>query len=164
MTASFSSLAAFAGFLTKATADMKRADARALDKAARVVKAEAKGEIGHYQDQAGPFAGWDELAESTKTDRVRQGFSENDPLLRGGELYRSIKHEVREPKAYVGSDLPEAVFMELGTSHAPPRSFLGAAAFRKGHVAAQAAGGEVISALVGHEVHLGAMPINPEEL
>ena len=108
----------------------------ALEKAAEVVEAEAKAEIGHYQGKAGPFAAWAELADSTKDDRVKKGYSENDPLLREGTLRDSIHHKVEmtgiaKGEAHIGSDNPIAVYQELGTAKIPPRSFLGGALVRK---------------------------------
>ena len=66
----------------------------ALEKAAVVVEKRAKEKIGEYQDQAGPFAGWADLADSTKADRIRQGYSEDEPGLRSGEMRDSIEHVV----------------------------------------------------------------------
>ena len=63
---------------------------RAVVHCATLVEEEAKAEIGTYQDQAGPFIAWPELADSTKEDRTRQGFTENDPGLRSGAMRDSI--------------------------------------------------------------------------
>ena len=51
-----------------------------MERAAKVVEREAKSEIGEYQDSTiSPFPAWAELADSTKDNRVRLGFTENDP-------------------------------------------------------------------------------------
>ncbi len=95
------------------------------------IEAEAKEEIGHYQrSDVGPFAAWAELAPSTKKDRVRGGFPENEPLLRTGELRDSIGHKVTGDGVAVGSDSEIAVYQEMGTETIPPRPFLRVAAWR----------------------------------
>lgn len=101
-----------------------------LEKCAVLVEKTAKGEIGMYQPQAGPFQDWAELAESTKEDRVNRGFSENDPLLRTGGLRDSITHEVNSLEAVIGSTDPVMIYQEFGTPTSPPRAVLGPAAFR----------------------------------
>lgn len=153
------SLSGFAAHLAEVLIEAEHAAHEGLEEAARVVEAEAKAEVGVYQDQAGPFAAWAELADSTKNDRVRSGFSENDPLLRSGELRDSIEHTVIGKTAYIGSDSPIAEYQELGTSRIPPRSFLGGALFRKGDEVAQIIGSRFVGALVGQEVHEGRLPI-----
>ena len=95
------------------------------------IEHDAKEIIGHYQrSDTGPFPAWDELAASTKADRVSKGFSENNPLLRTGELRDSIGHEVRGHSVAIGSDLDIAIYQEMGTATIPPRPFLRIAAFR----------------------------------
>lgn len=95
------------------------------------IEKDAKEIIGHYQrSDTGPFPEWEELATSTKADRVSQGFTPNDPLLRTGELRNSIRHEVRGHSVAVGSDLDIAIYQEMGTATIPPRPFLRVAAFR----------------------------------
>lgn len=95
------------------------------------IEKDAKEIIGHYQrSDTGPFPEWEELAPSTKADRVSQGFTPNDPLLRTGELRNSIRHEVRGHSVAVGSDLDIAIYQEMGTATIPPRPFLRVAAFR----------------------------------
>ncbi|MFC3109932.1 hypothetical protein ACFQAT_08160 [Undibacterium arcticum] len=101
-----------------------------LKKCAVAIERTAKQEIGEYQGEVGPFAGWVELADSTKADRVAQGFTENDPLLRSGKLRASISHQIHGLEAVVGSDSDIMVYQELGTEHIPPRAVLGPAAIR----------------------------------
>ena len=116
-----------------------------LEKCAIAIERTAKSEIGHYQGEVPPFAGWVELADSTKADRSAQGFSENDPLLRTGTLRDSLSHEVSALEAVIGSDSDIMVYQELGTSRIPPRAVLGPAAIRNkdliirtlGHAAAE---------------------------
>lgn len=143
--------------LAAAQVEVEKATHRALEKAARVVEREAKAEIGEYQGQAGPFVAWAELAQSTKDDRVRNGFAENEPLLRTGDLRDSIGHTVhmhdpQSGEATVGSNSDIAVYQELGTRHIPPRSFLGGALVRKTNEVKAICGQEVVRALVGDSV------------
>lgn len=119
-----------------------------LERAARIVEKQAKEEIGHYQPQTGEFAAWPELAESTKADRVAQGFSENDPLLRTGKLRDSISHQVDGLEAVIGSDSDVAVWQELGTKNIPPRSFLGTALVNKEGQVAKTIGAHAVGALL----------------
>lgn len=91
----------------------------------------AKEEIGVYQPAYGPFDAWAPLAESTKADRVRQGYSEDEPLLRSGELRESIQSEIVGLAAIVGTKSEIGLWQEVGTEHIPPRPFIGPAYVRK---------------------------------
>jgi len=91
----------------------------------------AKEEIGVYQPAYGPFEAWAQLAESTKADRVRQGYTEDDPLLRSGELRDSIESEVIGLAAIVGTKSQIGFWQEVGTENIPPRPFIGPAYVRK---------------------------------
>lgn len=139
-------------------------DHEALTAAAKIVEKEAKSEIGHYQSGGGQFAPWAELADYTKDERVRLGFSENDPGLRNGDMRDSIGHKIDVPilghaEAVVGSNDDHLVWFELGTPHQPPRSVLGLAAHNKAPEVVEIIGGFVVKALVGKDVHNGSMPI-----
>lgn len=103
----------------------------ALTKAAKIICDEAKAEVGTYQGAAGNTPAWDPLSAATRADRVAKGFTEDDPLLRTGELRDSISFEVTGDEAVIGSDSPIAKFHELGTPTIPQRSFLAGAAYRK---------------------------------
>jgi len=119
-----------------------------LKKCAERIEKTAKAEIGHYQPEVGPFAGWVELADSTKADRVAKGFTENDPLKRTGALADSISHQVGGLEAVIGSDSEIMVYQELGTSSIPPRAVLGPAAIRNK---------EFITKTLGHAVAEGLL-------
>lgn len=116
-----------------------------LKKCAVAIEETAKSEIGHYQGDVAPFAGWVELADGTKADRVAQGFTENDPLLRTGALGDSISHQIEGLEAVIGSTSDVMVYQELGTDRIPPRAVLGPAGIRNkdliiktlGHAAAK---------------------------
>lgn len=91
----------------------------------------AKEEIGVYQPAVGPFEAWAPLAESTKADRVRSGYTEDDPLERSGELKNSIESEVVGLAGLVGTKSEIGFWHEVGTSSIPPRPFIGPAYVRK---------------------------------
>lgn len=91
----------------------------------------AKEEIGVYQPAYGPFDAWAPLAESTKADRIRSGYTEDDPLLRSGELRDSIESQIVGLAAIVGTKSEIGLWQEIGTSHIPPRPFIGPAYVRK---------------------------------
>ncbi|KJH60941.1 hypothetical protein UF13_09150 [Pantoea agglomerans] len=91
----------------------------------------AKEEIGVYQPAYGPFEAWAPLAESTKAERVRRGYSEDEPLLRSGELRESIQSEVVGLAAIVGTKSEIGLWQEVGASNIPPRPFIGPAYVRK---------------------------------
>lgn len=125
------SIAGFIEHLAVMAEEVLLAEHRALKAAAILVEAEAKSEFGVYQGQIGPFDKWDELADATKIDRVTQGYSENDPLLRSGELRDSIGHALDGLNAVVGSTSDVMVYQELGDEKLPPRPVLGPALLRK---------------------------------
>lgn len=144
---------------------VKEAEHVAMRHAVAIVQREARAEIGHYQEEAGPLVAWAELAESTKADRARNGYPENEPLLRDGTLRDSIQTAVSEVGAplaegAVGSNSDIAVYQELGTARIPPRSFLGGAAIRSGEKVSQVLGAGVVSALVGRDVFGGVLPLS----
>ena len=154
------SLAGFMTHLAGVTMELKRGNHAAMERACQVVKAEAVREIGTYQDAAGPFSGWAELADATKDQRVALGFSENDPGLRTGEMRDSIQHHAEAAEGVIGSDDDKLVWFELGTSKQPPRSVLGIAAAHKAEQVAKILGHGVVAHLLGGGVHNGAMQIS----
>lgn len=91
----------------------------------------AKEELGVYQPAFGPFDAWDTLADSTMASRSSAGYSENEPLLRSGELRDSIQSEVVGLAAIVGTKSDIGLYQEVGTSNIPPRPFIGPAYVRK---------------------------------
>jgi hypothetical protein len=148
------SIGEFIAFLSEAPHRVSEQARDALERAAQVVEGEAKSEIGHYQGSAGPFTGWAELADSTKDERVRLGYSENDPLLRDGTMRDSIGHEVEmtglgEGQAVIGSASQIAEYQELGTDRIPPRSFLGGGLIRREAEVVELIGSDVAWALSG---------------
>jgi hypothetical protein len=162
----FRDLAAFSEHILKTALAEEIAIRSTLGKCAKAVEVEAKSEIGHYQDEAGPFAAWADLADSTKEDRVRKGYTEDDPGLRSGEMRDSIGTalSVTGLEAQIGSDDDHLAFFELGTSKQPPRSVLGTALVRKMPEIQEALGLTVFAALLGKGVVGGGAIIAENEL
>lgn len=127
----FESPLKFAEHLLKVAAKEELALHTGLEAALKLIKRRAKQKIGHYQGEVGSFPEWEELAESTKDDRLRKGYTENNPLLRDGSLRNSIVHEIAILEGVVGSKSPIAAYQEFGTAKIPPRPFIGPAAYEK---------------------------------
>ncbi len=116
----------FANMLMDA-AIVSEAEGEGITRACKLVARKARGMIGVEQ----PL--WPALAQSTIEDKARQGYKVPAPLLREGDLKRSIKIDApyrngEEVFGYVYSDSPIARYQELGTVSIPPRPFLSTAA------------------------------------
>ncbi len=156
---SFNNITSFVEHLAVTALAVHEAEKKILEAGAVMVEKRAKDKIGEYQEQVGPFIAWPELAESTKADRAKQGYPEDEPLLRSGEMRDSIEHTVSGSEAQVGSNSDIAVYQELGTEHIPPRSFLGGAAVETVPKILDMTGKAIVAALVGERVFQGALPI-----
>ena len=132
----------------------------ALKRAAKLVEKRSKDKLGEYQQETGMFAAWAELAVFTKEDRLRKGYTENDPGLRSGAMRDSIEHVVANGEAQVGSNDDHLVYFELGTSKQPPRSVLGASAVEELPKTLEMIGEAAELALVGKGVHQGKLLLN----
>jgi hypothetical protein len=154
------SLSSFAGHLLEMAGRQLEVQHHALDRAASIVEKAAKAKIGEYQDAAGQFPGWAELADSTKSDRVAQGYPENEPGLRSGEMRDSIEHVAGLTEAHIGSNDDKMVYFELGSEKQPPRSVLGGAAVDTGEKVIAILGAETFAALMGKDVVNGLLPID----
>lgn len=86
---------------------------------------------GLNKPAVGPFEAWAPLAESTKADRIRSGYTEGDRLERSGKLKNSIQSEVVGLAAIVGTKSEIGFWQEVGTDRIPPRPFIGPAYIRK---------------------------------
>lgn len=125
----FNSFAGLAAELMLLSLRLPSLEHELLEDACKDIEKRAKEKIGNYQAEAGPFAAWAPLAESTKAGRTSAGFSEDDPLLRTGDMRDTIEHKVVRSVGHVGSDSDIALYQELGTDRIPARSFLGGSAF-----------------------------------
>ena len=137
----------FANRLAALAVEMPKRHQAALKVGAMIIEAEAKHEMGRYQDAAGPFVEWRLLAVRTVEDRIRKGFTPDDPLYRTGSLRQSIEHKVIGDTAHIGSDDIRARLLEMGDNRVPPRSYLGGAAVRKGEEASLAVAAMVLAPL-----------------
>jgi len=153
------SLIELAALFTEMVTESEVRTREGLEEAARIVQREAKAELGHYQEEAGPFPAWAELADATKDDRVRQGYTENDPGLRSGEMRDSIQHIVDGHEAHIGSDDEHLFFFELGTVKQPPRPVLAGSLIRREHDVAEAIGRRYLARLHADGVVDGALPV-----
>lgn len=145
----FGSLGKFADHLLALQVTELVALNRGLERCAKLVEATAKAEIGVYQDEVGSFPAWAELADATKKDRVRQGFTENDPLLRTGQLQQSISHQTELIETIIGSTDEVMVYQELGTPTIPPRPVLGPAVVRNAEKIRKVLGEAAVMGLLG---------------
>lgn len=145
----FASLADLATHLVREHAMIEIGAHEGLELAAIILEREAKREFGHYQDAAGPFPEWAELAESTKEDRLAKGYSENEPLLRDGTLRDSIEHEAHGLEATVGSTSDIMPYHEFGTSKMPARPVLGIALYRRADEIGKLIGAYSVQGLIG---------------
>lgn len=148
----FSSLGAFAIHLLEREVALHVAMHEGLERAAVAVEKTSKAEFGVYQAGIESFPAWAELAESTKDDRLRAGYTEDDPLLRSGELRDSIGHETEGMTATIGSTSDVMIYHEFGTNRMPPRPVLGPALHRNKEVIEAILGGAVVAGLVGGSV------------
>lgn len=123
----FASPKAFAAHLVKLAAMSPEVMHLAADKAGQVVENSAKAEIGFYQPQRGPFEAWQELADSTEMDKARHGYPTGAPLLRTGDMQKSIGRTTTGSTVVVGSTDPNMVYHEFGTDRMPPRPVMGPA-------------------------------------
>lgn len=136
---SFTSFAQFAAHIRQIERTAPQVEHHAIDDASRHFLDAVHDIPGVYQ------TGWPGLEESTQADRVRHGYSADDPLLRNGTLRDSYQRHVLDHRhAVVGSDDPRAAWFENGTSRMPPRPIL---------QAAEAAYGKHIADGIGLHVH-----------
>ncbi|MBC5804301.1 MAG: hypothetical protein GIX03_15145 [Candidatus Eremiobacteraeota bacterium] len=102
-----------------------------LLEAGTVIQTSAMEMLGTYQGAKPPFEAWAPLNEQTQEQRVRAGYSADEPLFRTGELRESIEVRVAENTVHVGvaGDMATiAAAQEYGTARIPPRPFLRPAA------------------------------------
>jgi phage gpG-like protein len=158
----FNSLGSFAAHLLSRDAAVAFAMQSGLEAVAQRVRDTAREELGTYQPAIGHFDAWPELADSTKADRVAKGFSENDPLLRSGELRESIKAAHNRTEAIVGSDSDVALYQELGTNRIPARPFLGPAVLHNEDFIKRVLGRAFVAGFLGENVSVGTQMTSRE--
>ena len=113
MTTKLTSMADLAAHLLIRQEHLKEA----LKEVGEKLAEKAREKIGHQQE------GWAPLAPSTEAEKVRQGYPEDAPLLRTGELRDSISSRVVEGDTAVdiGSTDKVSKLHEFGTVKMPPR-------------------------------------------
>ena len=90
MTRKFRDIGAFIRHLEAMPGEIAKAETVGLFAAGEMLVKEVRKELGVYQDsEMGPFPDWAELANRTKDDRVKAGYSENEPGLASGDMMRS---------------------------------------------------------------------------
>jgi phage gpG-like protein len=88
----------------------------------------AKGMIGFYQTDIAPYPDWAPLSEKYEAEKVAAGFEPDAPLLRTGEMQKSVNTDSERNEAVVGSNDAVLKYHEFGTDKMPPRPVLGPAA------------------------------------
>lgn len=158
----FKTFAGFARHLDRLAAFAPEVIDSIAERAGEGIRDAAVAKLGHYQGASGPFEAWAPLSPWTQIDRQAQGFTANDPLLRSGQLSQAITMTVTHNGAVIGvkpgphtepnghtEDVGEiAINMELG-GVAPPRPFLGPAAFESKKKVGRMAGIALIAWLTG---------------
>lgn len=123
-----------------------------LEKCAVRIEKTAKEEIGHYQSGIGPFAAWDQLADSTEERKAKMGYPADAPLEASGEMRDSISHVTHGLEAIIGSTDPKMVYHEFGTPKMPARPVMGPAVFRNKEYIRRTIGHAAVSGLIGGSV------------
>jgi HK97 gp10 family phage protein len=124
----FKSFGSFAAHLTKLAATGHEVTHHMVKAGAEEIEKTAQGEIGFYQTDIAPYPDWALLADSTEAEKARLGFEPDAPLLRTGEMKKSIHASVEGNEAVVGSNDGILKYHEFGTDRMPPRPVLGPAA------------------------------------
>ena len=115
------SLLGFAAHCFAMQRDLHEMGPAVVERACRTVHAEARRVLGTHDYD------WPPLSPATIARKAKG----DTPLLETGELRDSIEWWSKGNEGAVGSNNDKAVWMELGTSRVPPRSFLVEAAVRK---------------------------------
>lgn len=132
VTQQFESLEALAVHMVATAFQWRAARRAALWEAARLIREDARAQIGHYQDAVGNYPAWEPLAESTEDEKARLGYETEAPLLREGDLRNSFRRSMDGDDAVViGSTDPVMEYHEFGTDKMPPRPVIGPAALKK---------------------------------
>lgn len=99
----FDSFDALAANLNAVRRRLPRAIVGELESQGAAIEASAKSKFGSYQ------TGWPALAELTKAERARLGFTPDDPLFRSGGLRDAVRHKVEGESVFVGVEPGETL-------------------------------------------------------
>lgn len=154
----FKDIASFARFIEdRVLPAVPRAVHRGVEDGAIRIRKATQAQLGQYLD--GPESGLPTapLADSTINERVRLGFTPDDPGLRTGDMRDSYGERVSgagtKVTAYIGSDDIKAVVFEVGRLEAgnyqPPRPELAVAAARNEDKAANGVARVLVRTLSG---------------
>lgn len=110
----FEGFESFVGFLERQTLEVEPAIKLVAGAAAKTLQRRIKAVFGDASKLKS-------LAPSTQAERVRLGYTPNDPLVRSGGLRDSIEEGSEGMLAGAGSADPVLVFQEFGTGTIPPR-------------------------------------------
>lgn len=127
--------------------DLHASGPKIVERACQIVQKKANAAIGKEHEL------WPALAASTIADKKAHGFPTPKPLLRTGELRDSIEYTVAGLEGAVGSNLDRALWLEMGTSKMPPRSYLRSSAIASEDKIARMAAAATVAALSGHGRH-----------
>ncbi|WP_051544063.1 hypothetical protein [Acetobacter okinawensis] len=94
---------------------------------------------------------------------MRQGYPENEPGLRSGEMREGIERNVQGRTGRVGSNDDKMVYFELGSAKQPPRATLSGALIRKEEDVARVVGRHFVGRLFGEDVANGGVPVIGDE-
>ncbi|MGI4951191.1 MAG: hypothetical protein ACRYGM_05250 [Janthinobacterium lividum] len=144
---SFPNIASFVRHLATVPAAVHEAQRHGEEEQGAVLVQTAHDMIGMEMPK------WAALAESTVAEKRREGFtgrvSGTDPLYRTGELRLSISYRIEGSSLLLGATDPIAAYQEFGTDRIPPRPFIGATMFSRGHEAADRIALHMMSAFGG---------------
>jgi HK97 gp10 family phage protein len=144
------SFADLAAHIAAAAIEIERDQGRhALNEAAKLIKADAREQIGHYQEGVGAYPAWAPLAESTEDEKARVGAPPDAPLERHGDLKKSFRSNFDGDSAVIiGSTDPVMEFHEFGTVKMPPRPVLGPALLKNIDAVQALVGASAVDAIV----------------
>jgi len=104
----FSTFGALVKSLDAVRRRLSRSIAAELEAQGAAIEASAKSKFGGYQ------TGWPPLADSTKAERTRLGFSPDDPLFRSGGLRDAVHHRVEGQSVFIGVEPGETLHGPAG--------------------------------------------------
>ena len=100
----------------------------ALESVGKHVEEAIQVKFGQYQDASGSYPAWAQLTETTRRERLRLGFTPNDPLLRTGASRGSVSFVTDsgpiEDSVTIGSTSQIVFFHEVGYFNARTQRFV----------------------------------------